>query len=38
MTLKCKLCDFTTEKDSELMEHMMKKHAASSDQLFGAGT
>jgi|GEM_PF-4375770 len=32
MTHKCTLCDFESEKESELMEHMMKDHAASADK------
>ena len=36
MTFKCSWCDFKTEKESELMEHQMKEHAASADK-FSAG-
>lgn len=29
---QCKLCEFTTEIESEFIEHTMKKHAASQDK------
>lgn len=32
MSHKCKLCEFKTEKESELIEHMVKDHAASADK------
>ena len=37
MTFKCPLCNFETEVESESIEHKIKKHAASSDELFGTG-
>ena len=32
MAHKCTLCEYTTEKESELMEHMLTAHAASADK------
>jgi len=32
MSHKCKLCDYESEKEAELMEHVLKEHAASADK------
>ena len=33
---KCKLCKYETEVEYEFTEHLVKKHGASKETLFGA--
>jgi hypothetical protein len=32
MVHKCKLCDYTSEVEAELMGHVLKTHTASADK------